>query len=115
MNAKDEKQQRHELLIDFLSKFKQYQNPDGSPKLKKKAKQLSSDKLKDLDSNEINSAVVVLVDTLNLGGGSISDIDLYRLLQAYFLIPDFRAKFNEITVEAHGYAYDKKIKKKAKP
>ena len=38
-------QVRHEMLIDFLSQFEQYQS-DGKPSLPKVKKELSSDKVK---------------------------------------------------------------------
>jgi hypothetical protein len=107
MQTTNDSQIRHEKLIDFLSQFKQYQH-DGKPRLKKVKTQLSSDKVKNIDINDINAAVVVFVDTLNLGGGSISNIDLYRLLQAYLTIPEYRDKINDLVDEAHSYSYRKK-------
>ena len=103
----NDSQVRHEMLIDFLSQFKQYQY-EGKPRLPKVKKQLSSDKVKNIDTNDINAAVVVFVDTLNIGGGSIGNIDLYRLLQAYLLMPDYREKFNELIDFAHRTEYHKK-------
>lgn len=103
----NDRQVRHEMLIDFLSQFTQYQY-EGKPRLKKVRQQLTSDKLKDIDTNDINAAVVVFVDTLNMGGGSISNVDLYRLLQAYLTIPEYRDKINQVVAEAHSYDYNKK-------
>lgn len=105
----NDSQVRHEMLIDFLSQFKQYQY-EGKSKLKKVKKQLSSDKVKNINTNEINSAVVVFIDTLNIGGGSIADIDLYRLLQAYLTIPECRNKINNAVNKAHTLNYQKNKK-----
>lgn len=101
------KQQRHELLIDFLSQFSQYQH-EGKPRLPKVKKQITSDKVKNIDIEDINAAVVVFTDTLNIGGGSIGNINLYRLLQAYLTVPEYREKINKLVDEAHSFEFKKK-------
>ena len=94
---KSEKQIRHEKLIDFLNQFEQYQNEDGMPLCKKIDKTIGSADLCKLDTNDVNKGAVVLTDYFNLCGGSIGDrIDLYQLLQAYFLYPQVREKMNLI-------------------
>jgi len=108
-------QERHEKLIAFLSEFKQYQNEDGTPKLKKVKKTLTSKQIENINFNEINAAVVVLTDVLNIGGGSIGNIDLYRLLQAYLLVPEYREKIDIVVNEAHRFEHNKmKAKKQRK-
>lgn len=87
---------RHEKLIDFLSQFSQYQDEEGKTICKKEEFTLRSKDLQFLDINTINTATVVLSDYLNLGGGSLNDIDLYRLLQIYFKDLEKRKKINEI-------------------
>ena len=109
MTEINDSQVRHEMLIDFLSQFKQYQF-EGKPRLPKVKKQLSSDKVKNIDTNDINAAVVVFIDTLNIGGGSIANIDLYRLLQAYMTIPECREEINNVVDKAHSANYQKKKK-----
>uniref|UniRef100_UPI0040499D83 hypothetical protein n=1 Tax=Fulvivirga sp. TaxID=1931237 RepID=UPI0040499D83 len=89
-NAKDS-QNRHEKLIDFLNQFDLY---NGG--LKKVAKTRHSGKIEDISINEINNAVVVLADVLNLGGGSIGEFDLYELLQKYFRNQEARKEINKI-------------------
>ena len=87
---------RHEKLIDFLNQFPQYQT-DGKPRCKKVNETIGSGELESLDTNIINTGVVVLTDYLNLRGGSIGGgINLYRLLQVYFNDVRKRELFNEI-------------------
>ena len=88
-------QERHERIINFLHQFNQY-SPGGEPSLKIKPSPVGNSQLKDLDTNEINHAVVALVDILNLSGGSVNDVNLYRLLQAYFQIPQCRKDINQV-------------------
>lgn len=47
--------------------------------------------------NSINKVAVMLSTALNLDGGSVGNIDLYQLLQAYILDPEKRAKINLIS------------------
>jgi hypothetical protein len=105
----NDSQVRHEMLIDFLSQFKQYQI-EGKPRLQKVKKQRSSDNVKDINLNDINAAVVVFIDTLNIGGGSIANIDLYELLQAYLTIPECRKEINDIVDKARRDKYQKNKK-----
>ena len=94
---KSAKQIRHEKLIDFLNQFEQYQNANGQPLLKKTDKTIGSKDLCKLNINDVNKGVVALTDYFNLCGGSIGgDIDLYQLLQAYFLHPEKREEMNLI-------------------
>ncbi|MDY3364424.1 hypothetical protein PG623_10505 [Riemerella anatipestifer] len=104
---KSEKQIRHESLIDFLSKFKQY-NIDGKSRFIKQKEQICHSKLDKIDTNDINGAVMVLVDVLNLYGGSNGDVNLYELLQVYLQIPKYREKFNELIIEAKRYKNSEK-------
>ena len=106
----NDSQVRHEMLIDFLSQFTQYQ-VDGKPRLKKVKKIISSDKVHKIDFNDINISAVLLADFLNIGSGSFRNIDLYRLLQAYLLIPDCRDEINAIVNNAHRTEYTKTKKK----
>lgn len=91
---KEVPQLRHEKLIDFLSGFDRFQN-DGEPILKKFEKSFSSAKAPDIEYEAINNAVVVFCDVLNLEGGSIGNIDLYRLLRNYLLDNDCRERLNK--------------------
>ena len=94
---KSKKQIRHEKLIDFLNQFEQYQNENGQPLCKKIDKTIGSKDLCKLNINDVNKGVVALTDYFNLCGGSIGgDIDLYQLLQAYFLHPEKRKEMNLI-------------------
>lgn len=91
-----EPQIRHEELIDLLNKFSQYKDENGKGRCKKIKKQIGSKDLEKLDVNDINLGVVALTDFFNLSGGSISSINLYRLLQTYFLDTKKRESINEI-------------------
>ncbi|GAB3927273.1 hypothetical protein [Mucilaginibacter myungsuensis] len=93
--SKEEDQNRHEQLIDFLNEFNLY---NGA--LKKVDKKLTSNQFQSIKTNNINQAVKVLTDVLNLSGGSVSDVDFYELLQAYFQVPSYREKFNTLVKEA---------------
>ena len=96
---KSEKQIRHEKLIDFLNQFEQYQNANGEPLCQKINKTIGSKDLCKLNINDLNKGVVALTDYFNLCGGSIGgDIDLYQLLQAYFLHPEKRKEMNRIAM-----------------
>ena len=97
--SKEINQARHEQIIDFLNKFDQYKGH-----LKKVKQQRTSDKFYLIDTNDINQAVVVVTDVLNLSGGSVSDVDLYELLQAYLQVPTYREKFNKLVSEAKSHA-----------
>ena len=94
-------QQRHELLIDLLSKHPSYNRVGHIPRLSKRKKHVGSDDLDKLNVGDVNSAVILVVDALNMPGGSIGgNVDLYRLLQAYFLVPSFRERINDLADEA---------------
>jgi len=92
----DQKQQRHEALIELMNQFDQFRDNKGNPQLKKKLNAIGTRDLVNLSISEINDGVVVLTDFINLPGGSLSDIDLYVLLQCYFLNPAKRSSINKI-------------------
>jgi len=94
---KNESQIRHEGLIDFLNQFSQYQYK-GKPKCKKIEEQIGSRDLEKLDIDDINHGVIALTDFFNLSGGSISNVDLYKLLQSYFLDKTKRELINNIVI-----------------
>lgn len=88
------KQRTHERVVDFLNTIDQY---GGG--LKKITKQRESTDFSSISTEDINKAVMVLIDVLNLSGGSVSDVDLYVLLQAYFQKPSCREKINILAKE----------------
>jgi translation initiation factor 2 beta subunit (eIF-2beta)/eIF-5 len=57
------------------------------------------EKYEELDKNEINASVMLLCDYLHIEHGTAGDIDLYTLLQKYFLDSDVREKINRIIEE----------------
>ncbi|WP_426473860.1 hypothetical protein [Chryseobacterium balustinum] len=99
---KTEKQIRHESLVEFLSNFSQYKS-EGKPRFKKQEDSMTHSKLCKIHTNDINGAVMVFVDTLNLYGGSNADVNLYELLQAYLQVPEYREKFNNLVSEAKSF------------
>ena len=104
---KTEKQIRHESLIEFLSNFSQYRS-EGKPRFKKQKDSITHSDVHNIDTNDINGAVMVFVDTLNLYGGSNADVNLYELLQAYLKVPEFREKFNNLVSEAKSFKKENK-------
>ena len=63
---------------------------------KKLKEQIGSRDVEKMDVNDINLGVVALTDFYNLSGGSIGTLDLYQLLQKYFLDKEKRKEINEI-------------------
>jgi hypothetical protein len=105
---KDKNQDRHEKLIDFLSKFTQYQDENGKSTLTKVKESRTSGKVEKISTNDINKGVIVFTDLLNIHSGSVGNFNLYRLLKAYVSVPEFRDKMNEVADEAMKYEYKNK-------
>lgn len=61
---------------------------------------ISSEEFKNLDSNKINEAVGAFVDHLNISGGSIGNMDLYRLLRNYVKDEEVRIRINAVLKES---------------
>ena len=112
MKTKSDNQVRHEKLIEFLSQFGQYQTEDGKPTVKKVNQERTGADLEKISTNVINKGVVVFTDFLNIMSGSAGDINLYRLLQAYLSVPEYREKINAVVEEAHAFNYAKANKDK---
>jgi hypothetical protein len=96
----EDSQSRHEKIVEFLNKFGHYQTKDGKPVIQKRPKQLTSNKFQEIEEYDIYHAINVMVDVLNLSGPVVSDINLKKLLNAYFRIPASRSKINEAVKEA---------------
>jgi hypothetical protein len=96
----EDSQSRHEKLVDFLNKFGHYQTKDGKPVIQKRPKQLTSNKFQEIDEYDIYHAVNAMVDVLNLSGPVVSDVNLKKLLFAYFRIPASRSKINAAVNES---------------
>lgn len=105
MKIKTEKQKRHEKLIDFLSQFSQYQTKEGQTLLQKVNEGRMGKKIEKISIFDVNLAVVAFTDVLNIMSGSAGNIDLYRLLQAYLTVPEYRGKINDVVNEAHSFVY----------
>ncbi|MGB5072233.1 MAG: hypothetical protein WBO28_14860 [Flavobacteriales bacterium] len=91
--------QRHSDLIKALAPL--YIKENGTPEYKYRPEGLNSGTIETLGTNEINGAVRLLVDLFELSGGSIANIDLYRLLQVYMTMPQCRDGINELVEKAH--------------
>lgn len=96
----DTRQQIHEDLIDFLSKYERFKDGNGKSLFLKSKKECYSHEVQGLDSNQINLATIVFLDVLNIHSGSASNYNLYELLKAYLKLPDCRDAINEIVNEA---------------
>lgn len=55
-----------------------------------------------LDRSQIDQGVIALTLACNLSGGSMNNMDLYRLARAYIWNEAARAEINDV-VERHGY------------
>jgi hypothetical protein len=86
------KQNMHFNLVKLLNNYAQFKNS-----IIYHDKTRSTERCNEfLTFNEINKAVIVLTDILNLSAGSSGHVDLYRLLQEYLLDPEKRKKINGI-------------------
>lgn len=56
---------------------------------------------KKLSRDQIDQGVIALVFECNLSGGSVMDMDLYKLLRTYLWSPEARAEINAV-VKHHG-------------
>ena len=81
---------RHRALITFLQQFDLYKNS----KIIEDERFLGD--LTSLDTNDINKTVFLIGDFLNYHSGSSDTLQLYKLLQTYFLNIDKRQIINEI-------------------
>ena len=62
-------------------------------------KTVYSDEAHQLDSQLIIAAVVLMVAFLGLSGGSVGDIDLYKINLGYLQDPDLRGQMNSVMRE----------------
>lgn len=99
MRKKSANQIRHEKLIEYLSHVPHFITEDGKPILHKVDEERTGVSIENISTNDINKAVVVFKDVLNIMSGSAGDIDLYQLLQAYLRKPECRNKINLIVRE----------------
>lgn len=63
-------------------------------------KEVGSDSCHKLSHLQIGMGVRALALTCNLWGGSMGDVDIYRLMQAYFRDKEARQRINEIVKES---------------
>ena len=108
MRKKSANQIRHEKLIEYLSHDPHFTTEDGKSRLHKVDEERIGVSIESISTNDINKAVVVFKDVLNIMSGSAGDIDLYELLQAYLRVPEYRGKINAMVKEALSFDYAKK-------
>lgn len=63
---------------------------------------IRSDQYKKLTRHQIDQAVIAFVLAANISGGSVGDVDLYKLFRAYLLDESARGKINYVVAE-HGF------------
>ncbi|QYN51130.1 hypothetical protein [Apibacter sp. ESL0404] len=79
----------HCQLIDILNKI-------YNKGFKKFKDQKFSRDFEFLDINDINNAVLIFTEVLNLNGGSLGKYDLYKLMQEYLTNIEKRNAINKI-------------------
>lgn len=94
MRATDIKQIVRRHLSSSLSGY--YGEPVPSPK-----SVYDSDQLHLVEVGQINDAAVLMVLYLGLPGGSIGDLDLYKLLQQYIRSDEARKEINVLLTKYH--------------
>ena len=57
---------------------------------------------KKLSRHQIDQGVIAFVHACNLSGGSVGDMDLYKLLRIYLWNEEARSTINDVVVN-HGY------------
>jgi hydrogenase maturation factor HypF (carbamoyltransferase family) len=57
---------------------------------------ISSDKFPNIADESINQAVIKFVSQLGLSGGSVHNVDLYKLLRHYLKNEDVRSQINKV-------------------
>lgn len=90
----DHKLSRHRKLVQLINEIEE------SPVLPIVKEEYNSDEVYKIKREHIIHATVAFTDILGIGGGSIGDIDLYELLQAYLTKPECRVQMNNIAGHA---------------
>lgn len=85
-------QENHEKLVNAINKA----YGEQIFKIKSKPVSISNPISSKSILNEINPAVRLIVNTLNLTGGSVGDADIYNLLRKYICDEDVRKSINKI-------------------
>lgn len=68
----------------------------GPSYVKQPKKIVSSASYRDLSREQIDQGVVALVVHCNLSGGSVDDMNLYKLVKAYLWHPHARTEINAV-------------------
>jgi hypothetical protein len=96
MEKNYERQYRHEKLIDCLMMFAHYNSQNDKNRLRKRKTHLTEEKLAELNEMELNAAIAVLHDVLNLCSHLCEDLKLDKLLTNYLKFPDKRKEIKAI-------------------
>jgi hypothetical protein len=100
MIPKTLKQKKHEDLVDFLTQFPQHQLDGGFSRINKLEQIRTLDRFTEIPIDDIDQAVVVFTDVLNIEEGSIKNVNMYNLMRAYLTQPVCRDEINEIVEKA---------------
>jgi hypothetical protein len=84
------KKTAREIIADAMKIFR------GPSYVEQSKKVVSSGNYSDLSREQIDQGVVALVVHANLSGGSILDMNLYRLIRTYLWNPQARSEINAV-------------------
>jgi hypothetical protein len=90
------KRKTQETMAVAMKKFR------GESYVTQSAKRIYSDEYDRLSQLQMDQGVVALVLECNLSGGSVGNVDLYKLVRAYLQNPAARNEINAV-VECHGF------------
>lgn len=84
------KKAAREIIADAMKLFR------GPSCVKQPKKVISSGNYADLSREQIDQGVVSFVVHCNLSGGSVDDMNLYRLIRTYLWNPQARTEINAV-------------------
>jgi len=74
----------------------------GSAYVEPPKKIVTSGNYKKLSRHQIDQGVIAFVHACNLSGGSVGDLDFYKLARCYLWNEEARSKINDVVVQ-HGF------------
>jgi hypothetical protein len=87
---------RHKKLMEFLQNTQRYKKVAAV-----QDKSVISEDVHKIDPQKVDAVTILIIDFLHLYGGSIGDIDLYKLIHEYLLNPDSRAAINKAVNDSY--------------
>jgi hypothetical protein len=82
---------------DINRALKEYR---GESYVEPPTKTICHDSYDELTRHQIDQGVIALAHACNLSGGSIDDVDLYKLVRTYLLDHGARAKINAVVQQS---------------